>query len=117
VKVSLSKRGLVIACVAVVVILAALTVGRSGEDDPGGGPLDAPANRACTDFADGYSQAGTPAERLALADEVSTSSAGTDNQVIADRVLAVGRSANDSDADWESAADALTQACRDAGWS
>ena len=116
-KVSLSKRGLVIAGVAVVVVLVALAVGRSGEENAGGGPLDAPAAQACTDFADGYPQAKTPAARLALADEVTRSSAGTDNEVIADRVLAVGSSANDSSADWKSAADALTQACRDAGWA
>lgn len=116
-KVSISKRGLVIAGVAVVVVLTALAVGRSGEEDAGGGPLDAPATQACTDFADGYPQAHTTAERLALADEVSKSSAGTDNEVIADRILAVGRNANDSKADWKSAAAALTQACRDAGWS
>ena len=43
--------------------------------------------------------------------------AGTDNDTIADRVRAVGESANESDTAWKSAADALTRACRDAGWS
>lgn len=116
-KVKLSKRQLIIAGVAVVVVLVGLAVGRSADDSQGAGPLDAPATRACMTLADGYPEAKTAAERLALADEVSKASAGTENEVIADRVLAVGREANDSNADWKSAADSLTRACRDAGWS
>jgi hypothetical protein len=116
VKLSLNKRQVIIAGVVLVVVLVGLAVGRSASDEQGGGPLDAPAIQACDDFADGYPEARTAAARLALADKVSKSAAGSDNEVIADRVLAVGRSANDSDAEWRSDADALTQACRDAGW-
>jgi hypothetical protein len=117
VKLSLNKRQVVIAGVVLVVVLVGLAVGRSAREDQGGGPLDAPATQACDDFAAGYPDARTPAARLALADKVSQSAAGSDNEVIADRVLAVGRSANDSDAEWKADAEALTQACRDAGWS
>ena len=116
-KLSLGKRQVLIAAVVLVVVLVALVVGRSARDEPGAGPLDAPASQACSDFADGYRDARTAAARLALADEASKSAAGSDNEVIADRVLAVGRSANDSTAEWKSDADALLKACRDAGWS
>jgi hypothetical protein len=114
---SLNKRQVVIGAAVVLVVLVGLAVGRSAREEQGPGPLDAPATQACGDFADGYPDARSAATRLALADEVSKSAAGTDNEVIADRVLAVGRSANDSTAEWKSAADALTEACRDAGWS
>jgi hypothetical protein len=117
VKLSLNKRRAVIAGLVLAVILVGLAVGRSAREDQGTGPLDAPATQACGDFADGYPDARTEAARLALADKVSQSAAGSDNEVIADRVLEVGRSANDGDAEWKSAADALTRACRDAGWS
>ncbi|MFI7540035.1 hypothetical protein [Actinoplanes sp. NPDC049599] len=116
-KLSLNKRQIIIGAAVIVVVLVGLAVGRSARDEQGAGPLDAPATQACDDFADGYPQARSAATRLALADTVSKSAAGTDNEVIADRVLAVGRSANDSTTEWKSAADALTQACRDAGWS
>jgi len=115
--VSLNKRQVLIGGAVILVVLVGLAVGRSAREEQGAGPLDAPAAQACSDFADGYRDADTPTTRLALADQVSKSAAGSDNEVIADRVLAVGRSANDSDAEWESAADALTQACRDAGWT
>jgi hypothetical protein len=117
VKLSLNKRQVVIAGLVIAVVLVGLAVGRSARDEQGAGPLDAPATQACGDFADGYPDARTAAARLALADKVSKSAAGSDNEVIADRVLAVGRSANDSDAEWKADADALTRACRDAGWS
>lgn len=115
-KLSLNKRQVVIAGVVVAVVLVGLAVGRSSRDEPAG-RLDAPATQACGDFADGYRAARGKTARLALADKVSTSVAGSENQAIVDRVGAVGRSANDGDAAWKSAADALTQACRDAGWS
>ncbi|GAA3350880.1 hypothetical protein GCM10020358_78450 [Amorphoplanes nipponensis] len=115
-KLSLNKRQVVIAGIVIAVVLLGLAVGRSARD---GGPqkLDAPAARACSEFADGYARARTKPARLALADRVSQASAGTDNTIIADRVAAVGDNANESDADWKSAADDLTGACRDAGWS
>ncbi len=116
-KLSLNKRQVIIGAAVVLVVLVGLAVGRSARDEQGAGPLDAPATQACGDFADGYPEARSSAARLALADEVSKSAAGTDNEVIADQVLLVGRSADESNAEWKSAADALTKACRDAGWS
>ncbi len=116
-KLSLGKRQVVIAGLVLAVVLVGLAVGRSAREEQGAGPLDTPATQACGDFADGYPDARTAAARLALADEVSKAAAGTDNEVIADRVLAVGRSANDSNAEWKSDSDALLKACRDAGWS
>ncbi|MGW4943014.1 hypothetical protein ACWEOZ_15690 [Actinoplanes sp. NPDC004185] len=116
-KLSLNKRQVIIGAVVLAVVLVGLAVGRSAREEQGGGVLDAPAGRACTDFADGYPEARTAAARLALADKVSKSAAGTDNEAIADRVLAVGDSANDSTTAWKADADALTKACRDAGWS
>jgi hypothetical protein len=116
VKLSLNKRQLVLAGIVVAVVLVGLAVGRSSRDGAAG-KLDAPAAKACTDFADGYRAARGKTARLALADKVSQSAAGSDNEAITDRVGAVGRSANDGDAAWKSAADALTRACRDAGWS
>jgi hypothetical protein len=116
VKLSLNKRQVVIAGIVIAVVLVGLAVGRSARDEQPG-KLDNPATQACSDFADGYPGARTKADRLALADQVSKSVAGTDNTVIADRVAAVGDNANESNADWKSAAEALTQACRDAGWS
>jgi hypothetical protein len=115
VKLSLNKRQVIIGAVVLAVVLVGLAVGRSAREEQGGGVLDAPAEQACTDFADGYPEARTAAARLALADKVSKSS--TDNDTIADRVLAVGDSANDSTTAWKADADALTKACRDAGWS
>ncbi|GAA3909760.1 hypothetical protein [Actinoplanes auranticolor] len=116
-KLSLNKRQVIIAGVVLAVVLVGLAVGRSAGEEQGGGVLDAPAERACTDFADGYPEARTAAARLALADKVSKSAAGSDNEAIADRVLAVGRSANESTTAWKADATALTKACRDAGWS
>jgi hypothetical protein len=117
VKLSLNKRQVIIGAVVLVVVLVGLAVGRSAREDQGAGTLDAPAARACDDFAEGYPEADSAASRLALADKVSASASGTDNEVISDRVLAVGRNADESNADWKSAADALTKACQDAGWA
>lgn len=116
-KLSLNKRQVLIAGVVIAVVLVGLAVGRSARDEPGGGVLDAPATQACTDFADGYPEARTATARLALADKVSKSVAGSDNEAIEDRVLAVGRSADEGTAAWRADAAALTKACRDAGWS
>jgi hypothetical protein len=106
VKLSLNKRQVLIAGVVIAVVLVGLAVGRSARDEPGGGVLDAPATQARTATA-----------RLALADKVSKSVAGSDNEAIEDRVLAVGRSADEGTAAWRADAAALTKACRDAGWS
>jgi len=116
VKLSVNKRQVVIAGGVAAVVLVGLTMGRPDRDDRGG-KLDAAATQACDDFAEGLPAARGKATRLALADKISTSVAGTDNDAVADRVSAVGRSANDGDTAWKAAATALTQACRDAGWS
>jgi hypothetical protein len=116
VKLSLGKRQVVIAGGVVAVVLLGLVVARASQDDQAV-PLDNPASAACSDFADGYPKARSGAARLALADKVSKSVAGTDNTIIADRVAAVGDKANEGNAAWKSAADDLTRACRDAGWS
>jgi hypothetical protein len=116
VKLSLNKRQVLLAGVVLAVVLVGLAVGRSSGEEQDG-RLDDAAAQACTDFADGYPQARNRTARLALADQVSKSVAGTDNDTIADRVRAVGESANESDTAWKSDAEALTRACRDAGWS
>ena len=115
-KLSLGKRQVVIAVAVVAVVLLGLAVARASRDDQVA-QLDNPASAGCSDFADGYPKARSGAARLALADRVSKSVAGTDNTIIADRVAAVGDKANESNAAWRSAADDLTRACRDAGWS
>ncbi|MFI7603222.1 hypothetical protein [Actinoplanes sp. NPDC049681] len=115
-KVKLNKRQLVIGGVAVVVVLAGLAIGRSAQD-AGPGRLDDGAAKACTAFADGYGDADTKTARLRLADEVNKFSAGSDNERIADRAAAVGRSANDATAEWKANAAEFTRACREAGWT
>jgi hypothetical protein len=115
-KLKLNKRYLVIAVVAVLALWAVL-VGRGGDGDVQAAPLDAAADRACSDFAAGYPRARTEAGRLSLADKVAASSARTGNDGIADRAAQVGRSADESAAEWRSSADALLEACRAAGWS
>ena len=104
--------------VAAVVALAvvALLVGRA-HHPAGPEPMDAAAHRACSDFAAGYPRAHSEAARLALADKVTASSSRSDNRAIARRATEMGSSANEDDAAWEASADALTAACRDAGWA
>lgn len=114
-KVKLNKRQLVIGGGVLVVVLAGLAIGRSAQE-AGPGTLDDAASRACSTFAAGYRGADSKATRLSLADEVGKWSAGSGNERIADRAVAIGRSANASTTEWKSDAAALTQACRDAGW-
>lgn len=109
------KRWAVVGIVALVLI--GVLVARHGRDDSSGpGRMDTPAAQACTDFAGGYPQAKTKANRLALADKVTHSSSESDNKTIADRATAMGRSASDSAAQWKKSANALTDACQAAGW-
>jgi hypothetical protein len=117
VKFKLDKRTLVISLV-VVLGLFALTVGRASDGDtPAAGTLDAAGDQACTEFARGYPQARSSTARLALADQVTASSQESDNRAIRERAAAAGASADETDAEWEAAADEFTQACRAAGWS
>jgi hypothetical protein len=115
VKFKLDKRTLVISLV-VVLGLFALTVGRASDGDAPG-TLDAAADQACTEFARCYPQARSSTARLALADQVTASSQESDNRAIRERAAAAGASADETDAEWEAAADEFTQACRAAGWS
>ncbi|MEV6597219.1 hypothetical protein AB0M36_10195 [Actinoplanes sp. NPDC051346] len=114
-KVKLNKRQLAIGVAVVAVVLVGLVISRSAQE-AGPGRLDDAADRACTTFAEGFDDAATRTARLSLADEVNKWSTGSENERIADRAVAMGRSANESDAEWKSGATALTQACRDAGW-
>ena len=113
-KVKFGRRQLVWLAVAVLVVVA-LVVGRSSKDEQHKG-LDAAAGRACSDFAAGVARAKTKPARLSLADKVMASSNRTENTLISKRAAAMGRSADDGNASWKASADALTSACRDAGW-
>ncbi|NMO53465.1 hypothetical protein HH310_20040 [Actinoplanes sp. TBRC 11911] len=110
----LSKRPMMIAAVAVLA-MGAVMVSRSSHDDSAGS-LDDAANRACSDFAAGYPQARTKTARLALADRVTASSGRTGNRQISQRAVDVGRTADDGSTAWRDSAEALTTACRAAGW-
>ena len=116
-KVKLDKRTWIIVGVIVVALLIAwsATRSRTGAQEPG--RLDEAAARACSDFADGYERARTKTARLALADRVSQSSGDTENEAIGDRATAIGRSADEGGDAWERDGDALTDACRAAGWT
>jgi hypothetical protein len=106
--------------VAVVAIVALVIFGllasRSAKDDQHQG-LDAAARQACDDFDRGYPAAGTKPERLALADKVTTSSRKSGNNEVKTKADEWARTADDGGAAWKSSADALTAACRDAGWT
>jgi hypothetical protein len=113
-KLKLNKQQLAVAAVAALAVFAMTSTGPAAGEQQG--TFDDAANRACTDFAAGYPQAGTETARLALADRVTASSAGSSHQPIAERAADLGSSANDGDAAWTASAEALAGACRDAGW-
>lgn len=117
-KLKLNKRQIALAALAALAVFALLISRGAGSDDgtEDQGVLDSAANRACTDFADGYSRARTAAARLALADRVTTSSARSDNDAIAKRAAELGHNADESTSAWKASAAALTDACRNAGW-
>ncbi|GAA2574298.1 hypothetical protein GCM10010435_57070 [Winogradskya consettensis] len=115
-KLKLNRRQIIIGAAVLVVLAFALFAGRAGKTDPQGGVLDDPARTACTNFADGYPDAKTKTARLALADKVMESTGQTDNDLIADRAAELGRAANDANAEWKTRADALRDACTEAGW-
>jgi hypothetical protein len=106
--------GTIMAVVALVIV--AFMVSNSRKDSEKAAVLDAPATQACADFAAGYPKAESKTERLALADKVTASSGKTDNQQIQQKAADMGAAAGDGGAKWKSSADALTAACRDAGW-
>ena len=116
-KLDLKKNKVVLAVAAIVVVVGGLALSTSSRSSDAPEKIDQPAAQACTDFTDGFRTARTKTARLALADKVNKSSAGSDNNQIADRALAVGRSADAGDKQWKQDADALTKACKDAGWT
>jgi hypothetical protein len=104
----------VIAGLAVVALLAS----RGGDAGDGGpGTLDNSAVRACDDFAAGQASARSNSARLALADRVTASAAESDNDPVRTRSMELGRHADEGNAAWRTASNALTQACEEAGWS
>ncbi|MEU4220759.1 hypothetical protein [Actinoplanes sp. NPDC026623] len=113
---SLNKTQIALVAGVAILVLGGLAIGRAARDE-GPGTLDDAATQACDDFAAGVDAAETKTERLALADKVNKSSAQSDNEAISEQAAAMGRSANGSTKEWQAGADALTQACRDAGWS
>jgi hypothetical protein len=116
VKLKMTRRqGTILAVVVLVIIAVLFSRGRS--DDSGRAGLDTSGRQACDDFARGYPAADTKAERLTLADKVTASSGKTDNKQIQLRAADMGTASGDGGAKWKSAADALTAACRDAGWT
>ena len=99
-----------VAVVAVAVLALMVSRGRGGDSGPEA--IDAHARQACADFAAGYPKARSKTARLALADKVTANSSKSENDEIRKRAAAMGASANDSDAEWRAAGDALTTACR-----
>jgi hypothetical protein len=113
-----TKVQLIAIGVAAVAAFGLMANGSASEDQPpAAGPLDTHARQACDDFEAGYPDAGSKPERLTLADKVTTSTRRTGNEAIRDRGVELGLRAGDGGAPWRSSADALTSACRDAGWS
>jgi hypothetical protein len=115
VKLKLNKRqGIVAGIVALAVF--GLMASRSAEGEQAPGALDEPGLQACNDFADGYPDAETKPERLALADKVMASTRDTGNDPVKDRAAEMGIAADDGGSAWRASANALTDACRSAGW-
>ena len=110
------SRRLVTVIAVVALIIIAVIVGNAREDQQHSG-LDAAGKQACDDFAAGYPKAATKPERLALADKVTASSGKTDNKQIQQKAADMGNAAGAGGAQWKSAADRLTAACKDAGWT
>jgi hypothetical protein len=110
-----SKR-LVTIIVVVVLIVLALCVANSRKKDQHTG-LDAAGRQACDDFAAGYPKASTKPDRLALADQVTKSSGKTDNKEIQERAADMGQAASAGGADWTTAGQNLSTACKNAGWT
>jgi hypothetical protein len=113
VKLKLSGRQITVVAVAAVAVVA-IMMSRAGGGDDGDQRegIDTPAHQACVDFAAGYPKAKAKTARLALADKVTANSSKSDNDLIRKRAAEMGASANDSDAEWKTAGDALTSACR-----
>lgn len=78
--------------------------------------VDYEARKACATLWAGYGDATTVAERLALADDVTRWSAGSDNPAVVSRGSAVGRSADQDTRSWRTATNRLMKTCKQAGW-
>ncbi|MCO8271403.1 hypothetical protein M1L60_12435 [Actinoplanes sp. TRM 88003] len=112
------KKQIIVLVIAVLVVFALVTANRS--DDPGeqeAGSLDNGAVVACDDFAAGSARARSDSTRLALADKVTASAAKSDNDAVRTRAMELGRSADEGNAAWRTASNALTDACAAAGWT
>lgn len=110
----LSRRQItIIAVVALVLVACMISRSKKGNETDG---LDAAARQACDDFAAGYPKADDKTGRLALADKVTASSGKSDNRDIQEKAAAMGNAAGDGGTAWTSAATALEDACRNAGW-
>ncbi|MCY1144471.1 hypothetical protein OWR29_41290 [Actinoplanes sp. Pm04-4] len=119
-KLKWGKKQIIALVIAALVVFALVTGNRAddgGESGQSAGSLDNGAVVACDDFAAGSAKARSDATRLALADKVTASAAKSDNDAVRARAMELGRSADEGNAAWRTSANALTQACRDAGWT
>jgi hypothetical protein len=120
-KLKWGKKQIIALVIAALVVFALVTGNRADNDGDGGGQsagsLDNGAVVACDDFAAGSAKARSDATRLALADKVTASAAKSDNDAVRARAMELGRSADEGNAAWRTSANALTQACQDAGWT
>jgi hypothetical protein len=119
-KLKWGKKQIIALVIAALVVFALVTGNRADNDGEAGqsaGSLDNGAVVACDDFAAGSAKARSDATRLALADKVTASAAKSDNDAVRARAMELGRSADEGNAAWRTSANALTQACQDAGWT
>jgi hypothetical protein len=100
----------------VALVAIGLMANRPESADTAPAGLDDAGRQACNDFSDGYADAESKPERLALADRVLTSSRRTDNDAVADGAMDLGTTASTGGSAWRTSADAFTATCREAGW-
>ncbi len=111
------RRGTAVAVATALALTAAgckaepVVATSDGYSSPG---LGDSARQACTVFAAGYPDAGTPAARLTLADRVATDAARSPE--VSRAAAAMGRSADHSNFSWRTASKGFLRACRHAGW-
>jgi hypothetical protein len=117
VKLKLGKKQIAILVVAGLALFALLVNRSDGGGDGGAQPLDNAAVQACDDFAAGAERARSDSARLTLADKVTASAAKSETDAVRSRALELGRNADEGNAAWRTSGNALTQACRDAGWT
>ncbi|MCU7729289.1 hypothetical protein ODJ79_36710 [Actinoplanes sp. KI2] len=110
-----SKRLVTVIAVVALIIFALCVAHSRGKDAHTG--LDTAGKQACDDFAAGYPKASTKPDRLALADQVTKSSGKTDNKEIQERAAEMGQAASAGGSQWKTAAQNLSTACKNAGWT